>query len=103
MPGEPGPMPRRGTVPHDHFDRLLAILLVEFVVSGVTDSVATRVAAAVLYVLAVVVAVRTTGARTVRWAPQVIGLGIVGLVALALAPAGGATARGWAGLCTAIV
>jgi hypothetical protein len=94
---------RRGTVPHDHFDRLLVVLLVEFVIGGVTDSPATRFIAAALYIFAVLLAVRTTGARTLRWAPRVIALGAVGMVGVGLAPSSGSTAQGWAAICTATV
>ena len=94
---------RRGTVAHDQFGRLLIVLLLEFIVTGLKDSTVTRIAAAVLYVAVVVLTIRTTGARNFRWAPQLIVLGVIGLGLVALSTADGSDARGWAGVCTAVV
>ena len=94
---------RRGTVAHDKFDRLLVVLLLEFVVSGLRDSLVTRIAAAVLYVAVVVLTIRTTGARNFRWAPQLIVLGLIGLGLVGLATSAGPDARGWAAVFTAVI
>ena len=95
--------PRRGTVAHDQFDRLLIVLLAEFVMTGIADSAVTRMAAALLYLAVVVLAIRTTGARSFRWAPKLIALGLIALVGVGLSASAGPDERGYAAICTAIV
>ena len=90
-------------MPHDHFDRLLVVLIALFVVTGLGDSAVNRLLAAVLYLVAVGLAIHTTGARGFRWAPKLMALGLVALAAVVLAPFGHSVARGWGAVCTGLV
>jgi hypothetical protein len=92
-----------GHVPHDHFGRLLVVLLALFVVSGFPDSRLIRAASGVLYLVAVLLAMRTSGSRSFRWVHRVIVFGVLALAAVVLAPLEGDTAQGAAAICTAVV
>jgi hypothetical protein len=88
---------------HDRFGLLLVLLLALFVVSSLRESVVTRAVAAVLYVVAVGVSARATAVRSFRWAPLLVGIGVVGLAAVALSPFEGGTATGVAAVLQGIM
>jgi hypothetical protein len=80
--------------PHDHFGRLLAVLLALFVVTGFPAQGALRIADVALAFSAMFIAIRATGLAGPRWVTIAIVFGIVGTVLVVLAPVGNRTTQG---------
>ena len=90
--------------PTDRFLRLLVVLLVVFLFSGLEESTLTRFTLGVLNVLAVFVLFRTTGIPT--WVPKrlaMVAIGVLIGVVVVLSPWSGHAARAITGFCGALV